>query len=535
MVLSVLQKQMKGLSDINIVDISVTAPQTEVILLAAYCRVSSDSDDQLHSFAAQIRYYKDYERNHPLYKLVDIYADEGITGTCVDKRDEFSRMISDCKKGKINRIIVKSVSRFARNTEELLITLRLLKDLNVSVYFEEQDIDTEKLNMEMIVTFPGMAAQQESEAISGNMRWSYKKRMESGEFNCCRPAYGYSLCNGKITINEEEANVVRRIFSLFLNGMGKQRIANLLNSEGVPNRYYNHKWYASTIRYILTNERYIGDSLLQKKYTTDHLPYKKMRNHGERAQYYVENSHSPIVSKETFHAAQDLIKMKGQNHSSHNRYLLSGIMRCAFCGKTYRRQIIRNKAYWTCSYRSSGFASCDNFLLREDQIYDAYMLMLDKLITYKKVLIDSTINQFKELKSKSGDSCSKIRNIDKQIADLSARHLVITRLHTGGVLNAADFAAQASEVDNKLKSLRFKRRELLNENDNEMYLDELYELSDILTEYGETQGYTTHIDEDLFNNIVTEITVYKSEITFKLLGGIEFTEMIMLERQETAS
>lgn len=163
------------------------------------------------------------------------------------------------------------------------------------------------------------------------------------------------------------------------------------------------------------------------------------------------------------------------------------------------------------------------------------MLMLDKLITYKKVLIDSTINQFKELKSKSGDSCSKIRNIDKQIADLSARHLVITRLHTSGVLNAADFAAQASEVDNKLKSLRYKRRELLNKNDNEMYLDELYELSNILTEYGETQGYTTHIDEDLFNNIVTEITVRKSEVTFKLLGGIEFTERIMFERQETAS
>lgn len=151
------------------------------IRLAAYCRVSSDSADQLHSFAAQIRHYKDYERQHTECKLVDIYADEGITGTSMEKRDEMNRLIRDCKRGKIDRVIVKSVSRFARNTSELLTVLRMLKDLKISVYFEEQSIDTDKLNTEMIVTFPGMAAQQESVSISENMRWSYKKRMESGD------------------------------------------------------------------------------------------------------------------------------------------------------------------------------------------------------------------------------------------------------------------------------------------------------------------------------------------------------------------
>ena len=146
---------------------------TTKIRLAAYCRVSSDSADQLHSFAAQIRYYSEYTAKHPEYELVDIYADEGLTGTEMKKRDELNRLIRDCKKGLIDRIIVKSVSRFARNTEELLVTLRMLTDLGVSVYFEEQGIDSSKLNMEMIVTFPGMAAQQESVNISGNMRWSY--------------------------------------------------------------------------------------------------------------------------------------------------------------------------------------------------------------------------------------------------------------------------------------------------------------------------------------------------------------------------
>ncbi len=212
-----------------------------MIRLAAYCRVSSDSADQLHSFATQIRYYKDYEKKHPQYKLVDIYADEGLTGTSLEKRDEQKRLIRDCKKGKIDRVIVKSVSRFARNTQELLAMLRSLKEAGVSVYFEEQDIDTDKLNMEMIVTFPGMAAQQESESISGNMRWSYKKRMESGDFNCCTPAYGFDMVNGQLAVNEAEAATVRRIFEMYLSGVGMPKIADCLASEGIPRKYSYQK------------------------------------------------------------------------------------------------------------------------------------------------------------------------------------------------------------------------------------------------------------------------------------------------------
>ena len=161
----------------NVTEITAVKKKSDApIRLAAYCRVSSNSEDQLHSFAAQIRYYSDFTNKHSEYELVDIYADEGITGTDMSKRDDFLRLLRDCKKGLIDRIITKSVSRFARNTEELLETLRMLKSIGVSVYFEEQGIDTNKMNMEMIVTFPGMAAQQESETISGNLRWSIRKR-----------------------------------------------------------------------------------------------------------------------------------------------------------------------------------------------------------------------------------------------------------------------------------------------------------------------------------------------------------------------
>ena len=205
----------------NITEITSTKKQTaERLRLAPYCCVSSDSTDQLHSFAAQIRYYSDYAKKHPEYTLVDIYADEGLTGTEMKKRDELNRLIADCRKGKVDRIIVKSVSRLARNTEELLVLLRMCKEIGVSVYFEEQGIDTEKLNMEMIVTFPGMAAQQESVNISGNLRWSYQKRMQSGDFNCTCPAYGLDLKDGELVINETEAAVIRRIFDLYLQGYG---------------------------------------------------------------------------------------------------------------------------------------------------------------------------------------------------------------------------------------------------------------------------------------------------------------------------
>ena len=274
------------------------------VRLAAYCRVSSDSKDQLNSFTAQIKYYTDYTKKNPKYDLVDIYADEGLTGTDMKKRNEFNRLLDDCKKRKIDRVITKSASRFARNTQDFLVVIRMLKDLGISVYFEEQGIDTSKMNMEMIATFPGLIAQQESENISQNMRWSYQRRMQSGDFNTQAAPYGYKLENGELIVNESEAVIVRRIFDMYISGIGKQRIANILNDEKVPLRYDSKKWYVSTIKYILSNERYMGDALLQKTYMTETLPFRKMRNRGEKAQYYIENSNTPIISKETFEAAQ---------------------------------------------------------------------------------------------------------------------------------------------------------------------------------------------------------------------------------------
>ncbi len=508
----------------HITDITPTLQKkTEKIRLAPYCRVSSDSADQLHSFAAQIRYYSEYTKTHPEYELVDIYADEGITGTDMSRREDLHRLLRDCSHGKIDRIICKSVARFARNTEELLTTLRMLKEIGVSVFFEEQGIDTNKLNMEMIVTFPGMAAQQESEAISGNVRWSIQKRMQSGEFIGTRPAYGYDMKNGQLEINESEAEDVRRIFALYLQGYGIQAITNMFNEEGVPTIKGQSKWCSRTIKYILTNERYMGDALLQKKYRTETLPHKTKVNKGEKQQYYVENSHPPIVSREVFIAVGELLKTRGVSGRKRTKYPLTGVMVCPECGKKFRRQIIEGKTYWICLGRATGESQCQSRRVREEMVYDAFMSMADKLADNRSYLLETLIEQIELLKSKVSKNQERVHEIDKELANLGARNLVIVRLHTSGVLNATDYASQTAEIGHKITELRKERRKKLSEDEDDELLNELRCLDEIMVEYIPTNTF----NEEIFAQIVERIIVDdNTQITFKLIGGVELTEPI---------
>lgn len=496
--------------------------KSDKIRLAPYCRVSSDSTDQLHSFAAQIRYYNEYEKKHPEYTIVDIYADEGITGTEMEKRDDFLRLIRDCKRGLIDRIITKTVARFARNLEELLETTRMLKRLGVSVYFEESGIDTEKLNMEMLLTFPGMAAQQESETISGNMRLSYKARMEMGEFNCTCPAYGFELVNGEMIINESEAIVIRRIFDLYLQGVGLQNIARILNEEKTPRRYGRIEWRHRTIRYILTNERYKGDALLQKKYTPDTLPFRQKINKGEKPQYYVENSNPAIVSKETFDKVQEVLKSRQNEPCNRVLYTLSGKLRCPECGRTFRRQETNGKVYWYCMQTASGASNCQSRRVREDMVYDAFTNLLYKLKIYRKELLGTLIQRSEYLQNQTSENQERIRQIDKEIADLGAKNLVITRLHTSGVLGVTEYTAQSSEISNRITELRVERRKKMNE-DGDEGLDNLKELNQIIEEC----QLTSRFDGEIFEQIIDRIIVDSStEITFCLTGGLKLTETI---------
>ena len=513
------KEQMK-----TITEITRQKPTPPQIRLAAYCRVSSDSSDQLHSFAAQIKYYSEYCKRHPEYKFVDIYADEGITGTRMEKRDDFRRMLRDCKKGLIDRIIVKSMSRFARNTEEMLTALRALEQMEVSVYFEEQGLDTKSMNSEMFATFPGMVAQQESVSISQNMRWSYKKRMESGEFNCCAPAYGFDLINGKLVINETEAAVIRRIFNLYLEGIGMQAIANILNDEGVRRQYGREKWHHTTVNYVLNNERYKGDALLQKQITTQTLPFKKQRNHGEQPMYYVENSNPAIVSRETYDAVQALIKSRQPScKRKAKNYPLTRTLLCPDCGHIFRRQVVNGTAYWICAAKATNKTDCAWRRVKEDEVYTAFNLMIRKLSANREYLLGALIRQLEELQYRTTGSQQRIKEIDREIADLTAQNLVLSRLHGKGVLNAADYTAQSDVLENKITELRIERRTKITDSDENEMLEELKMLNDILKEV----EIGIDFDAELFEQTVDSITVESNELlTFHLAGGISLPEKI---------
>lgn len=507
----------------KITDITAEKKEKQIQRLAAYCRVSSDSEDQLHSFAAQVCYYSNYEKQHPEFELVGVYADEGLSGTSLKNRTELQRMIADCEKGKIDRVITKSVSRFARNTHDLLKTIRLLKELGVTVFFEEQGIDTAQLNSELFLTFPGMIAQQESESISGNMRWSYKKRMESGEFNSCHPAYGFDLVDGELVINEKEAAVVRRIFNMYLQGIGKQRIAEILNEESISKKYGDTKWNQRMVSYILNNERYIGDALLQKSYTTGVLPYKTHINKGEKQQYYVENANPPIISKEIFNAAQELSKKRVCRKRKNEKHILSQILFCHKCGRSFRRLATGDCYYWISSVNDQSDCVCTKHRLRESGVYDTFCIMAYKLRENQNTLISTLIRQLEELKDNFGENTDRISEIDKQIAQLCAQKHVLTKLTNNGIMSPADFTKQASEIDNAITELRAERRKRLSEDLDDELLDELKMLKGAI----EVSTQVPRFDAELFGKIIKKIYVIdSSRIRFKLLGDIEFTETI---------
>ena len=242
----------------KVITIPASVQERPILRVAAYCRVSSDSGDQLHSFAAQVQHYTHFISNNERMELVDIYADEGISGTKTAKREDFNRLVADCKKGKIDRVLTKSVSRFARNTADSLLYARLLKDHGVSILFEKENIDTAYMSSEMLLALSGAQAQEESISISKNMRWSIERRMKNGTFIPSTTPYGYVLKDREFHIVEQEAEIVRLIFMSYLSGMGKKAIADMLNEMNAPKRLGYDTWRINTVDYILSNERYNG-------------------------------------------------------------------------------------------------------------------------------------------------------------------------------------------------------------------------------------------------------------------------------------
>lgn len=275
--------------------------------VAAYCRVSTDSDEQATSYEAQVEHYTEYIQKNPDWEFAGIYADDGISGTNTKKREEFNRMIDDCKAGNIDMIITKSISRFARNTLDCLKYIRQLKDMNIPVLFEKESINTMDAKGEVLITIMASLAQQESQSLSQNVKMGLQYRYQQGKVQINHNRFlGYTKdANGNLVIDPEQAETVKRIYREYLEGLSMDKIAAGLERDGILTGAGGKKWHTSTINKILRNEKYIGDALLQKTYTTDFLNKTRVKNNGLVPQYYVEGDHEAIIPKDIYLLVQE--------------------------------------------------------------------------------------------------------------------------------------------------------------------------------------------------------------------------------------
>ena len=360
-----------------------------IIRVAAYCRVSTDSAEQLDSYQAQIAYYTDYIAKNPGWRFAGIYADEGITGTKAEKRPEFQRLMRDCKKGKIDLILTKSVARFARNTVDSLSYVRRLKAQGIGVFFEEQNLDSMKTDSEMFIGIHSVLAQAESENISANVRWGIQQRMKSGTFKFRYNILGYKKgADGEPEIEPEGAETVRLIYSKYLAGESLDQIRDSLVQIGAKSFKGKVEWSKESIKHILTNERFCGDMLLQKTYIDNCISRKTRINHGELPKYLIANNHVPIISRDDFQHVQIELARRSSKRKVSSRtiteqgkysgkYALSEKLVCGECGTPYRRKtwIIsgQKKIVWRCINRiEHGTRIChDSITVEEGRLHQA--------------------------------------------------------------------------------------------------------------------------------------------------------------------
>ena len=362
--------------------------------VAAYARVSTDKEEQVTSYEAQVDYYTRYIKSRQDWEFVDIYTDEGISATSTKKRDGFNRMIQDALDGKIDLIVTKSVSRFARNTVDTLTTVRKLKNKGVEVYFEKENIYTLDSKGELLITIMGSLAQEESRSISENTTWGQRKRFADGKVTMSYKSFlGYEKGeDGNPKIVEKEAKIVSLIYQLFLEGKSIRNIANLLTEQKVPTPKGKEKWAVSTIKSILKNEKYKGDALLQKSYTIDFLTKKKKKNEGEIPQYYVKNSHPAIITPEIFDMVQHEFEKRKDMKSRSGSNIFSSKIVCGDCGSFYGSKVWHSndkyrRIIWQCNNKYKNEKRCQTPVITEVQIKEKFVDVINRLIEDKTSVI----------------------------------------------------------------------------------------------------------------------------------------------------
>lgn len=514
--------------------------------VAAYCRVSTDDEEQLTSYEAQKNYYTDKIMTNKEWTMAGIFADEGITGTSARKRPEFLRMIRQCKQGKIDIVLTKSISRFARNTVDCLNYVRALKELGIAVIFEKENMNTLEVDSEILITMLGAFAQSESESISANVRWGIRQAMKEGKVTIqYKYLYGYRKGDdGKPAIIPDQAEVVRKIYDMFLSGTPVRGIQEYLNTSAVPNINGEPKWARSAVDSILTNEKYCGDVLLQKTYIDDCINKKVKKNTGQLPMYLVQNHHEGIISRETFDAAQAELARRsaGKSPSKKNaptgrsryssKYALSDRLYCGECGTRYQRCTWRNRdgskrIVWRCVSRVDyGNTYChDSPTLDEEPLHRAILAAINGAVRDKDTIIYNLKNAMeKELAPVAGQQLS-LSEIDNMLEQLNAEFskVLVEASECGNQAAYSDRFRDIMRKQTALKSQRDEIQRMLAESGKAAaHIEQCRQAAET------TPSAITEWDEALIRQVVESVTVETgSEIIVALKSGASIHQELL--------
>ena len=507
--------------------------------VAAYARVSTDKDEQEDSFERQVEYYTRFIQNNENWTFTKVYSDPGVSGTRADKRPGFQELMNDCRSGKIDKVLCKSIARFSRNTVDALNYIRELKDLGIGVIFETQNIDTSTPGGDVLLTILAATAEEESRTISKNIKWAMQKKFEKGDFMLNYNRFmGYTRdSNHNLVIVPEEAGIVRRIYNEYLNGASTNQIAKGLMNDGILSPSGNKKWHETTILSMLKNEKYSGCALMMKTYKTDVLSKKRIKNEGQCEQYYAENTHPAIIPMQLYKEVQEEIARRHKIRVDHPKqrgmvavkYPFSQKIRCGCCGTQYVRGQIYSSGEmvpaWWCHSRRRSQKLCSQRGISEKSIENAFVQCLNELIsnidevkdtlkaTITNVLVDVPLDELNDLDE-------QIRYLQREMMELHAKK-------TSGRIVPDAYAKQGSKLAEKIDALKTRKNEILEtQYTNEQIKQRLNDINNVLDEHKPNKEF----DPYLFKKLVDEITINdRNKLTFKFKIGLVRTIIVPIK------
>ena len=500
------------------------------IRVAAYCRVSTDSSEQLVSLEAQKQHYRTFIKKNPEWIFAGLYYDEGITGTKKDKRPALLRMIEDCENGKIDLIVTKSISRFARNTTDCLELVRKLAEIGVYIFFERENINTKDMEGELMLTILSSFAEEESVSISQNTKWSVQKRFRNGTFIIGYPPYGYANVEGRMVIVPDEAEVVKQMFESFLSGMSTSAIAEDLKRRNVKTKR-NGEWRARTVNAVLKNEKYTGDVIYQKTWTDD--SFVRRNNNGDADQFIVRDHHEAIISREEFEAVQSLMETRfsekggvwGTDKYS-RRYALSGRVICGECGGVFKRQI-RKRAdgqfiTWSCTKHIEDKNFCHMKPVTQDAMQAAFMTMMNKLAFGRDEVLKPLLNDLRV--SDRTDGVDRINELEDRIENNVKQRGRLRMMLTQGLLDADIFNEENNHLLTEYEGMETELSDL--KSGINSTLTQIAEVEELIR-FLDPRKMRTEYDEKLFIRFVDHIVIHSQmEMEFVLKCGLCLKEEV---------